>query len=152
MIAARIARASIAADPALNFTLFSPNTSAAILAIAPEALAGELAASRKQFDQAIAHLERAVRLEDGLVYTEPAEWHFPPRQALGAVLLKAGRHREAETVYWEDLKRNPGNGWSLHGLALAQRGQGREAEAAATEERFKKAWAKADVELAASRF
>jgi tetratricopeptide (TPR) repeat protein len=142
----------IAADPALDFTLFSPNTAAAIFAIAPEVLAGELTASRKQFDQAIAHLERAVRLEDGLVYTEPAEWHFPPRQALGAVLLKAGRHREAETVYWEDLKRNPGNGWSLYGLALAQRGQGREADAAATEERFKKAWAKADVELAASRF
>ena len=44
-------------------------------------------------DAAIAHFERAVRLEDGLVYTEPAEWHYPPRHALGAALLAAGRPR-----------------------------------------------------------
>jgi tetratricopeptide (TPR) repeat protein len=142
----------IASDPALNFTLLSPNTGAAIFAIAPEVLAGELAARRKEYDEAVAHLERAVRLEDGLVYTEPAEWHYPVRQLLGAVLLEAGRPREAETVYWEDLKRNQGNGWSLFGVAQARRAQGLEAEAAAVQERFQKAWAKADVKLAASRF
>ena len=75
----------------------------AVLAIAPEVLAGEIAARPSEFDAAVAHLERAVRLEDGLVYTEPAEWHYPPRHALGAVLLAAGRPAEAETVYWEDL-------------------------------------------------
>ena len=31
-------------------------------------------------------------------------------QVLGAVLLQAGRTGEAETVYWEDLRRNPENG------------------------------------------
>lgn len=142
----------IAADPSLNYSLFSPNTAAAILAIAPEALAGDLAARRKEYDRAIAHLERAVRLEDGLVYTEPTEWHYPPRQVLGAVLLEAGRPKEAETVYWEDLKRNPENGWSLFGLAQALKAQGREGEVAGIEERFRKAWARADVTLAASRF
>ena len=107
----------VARDNPLDYPLFSPNTAATILAIGPEVLAGELAAAaRKDFDAAIGHLERAVRLEDGLVYTEPAEWHYPPRHALGAVLLQAGRAREAETVYWEDLKRNPENGWALFGL------------------------------------
>ena len=48
---------------------------------------------------AAAHFERAVRLEDGLIYTEPSEWHYPPRHALGAALLEAGRAAEAETVY-----------------------------------------------------
>jgi tetratricopeptide (TPR) repeat protein len=142
----------IAADPALNFNLFSPNTAAAIFAIAPEVLAGELAARRKEYDRAIAHLERAVRLEDGLVYTEPAEWHYPVRQLLGDVLLQAGRAREAETVYWSDLVRNPENGWSLFGLARALRAQKRDEEAAAVEKRFDKAWARADVKLTASRF
>ena len=56
-----------------------------------------------------------------LVYTEPSEWHYPPRQALGAVLLDAGRAEEAETVYWEDLRRNRENGWALFGLAQALR-------------------------------
>ena len=142
----------IAADPALSFTLFSPNTAAAVLAIAPEALAGEIAARKKDHGTAIAHLERAVRLEDGLVYTEPAEWHYPPRQALAAVLLEAGRPAEAETVYWEDLRRNPENGWSLHGLKQALDAQKRDADAALVEVRRAKAWTRADVVLQASRF
>jgi len=143
----------IAADPALNYTLFSPNMAAAILSAAPEVLAGELAARRQDYDAAVAHIERAVRLEDGLVYTEPSEWHYPPRQALGAVLLAAGRANEAETVYWEDLRRNPENGWSLFGLAQALRAQpGRVNEAAAAQARFDKAWTRADVTLTGSRF
>ena len=79
------------AHPALDAPNFSPNTGRAILGIAPEVLAGEIAAAEGEFDKAIAHLERAVRLEDALVYTEPSEWAFPPRHSLGAVLLEAGR-------------------------------------------------------------
>jgi tetratricopeptide (TPR) repeat protein len=142
----------IAEDRALEYTLFSPNTAAAILSVAPEVLAGELLARRKDYDPAVAHLERAVRLETGLVYTEPSETHYPPRQALAAVLLAAGRVREAETVYWEDLSRNPDNGWSLFGLAQALRAEGRTEDAAAAQARFEKAWARADVKLTASRF
>ncbi|MET0552913.1 MAG: hypothetical protein ABW221_07745 [Vicinamibacteria bacterium] len=143
---------TIAADPSLSFTLFSPNTAAAVLAIGPEALAGEVAARKQDWPAAIAHLERAVRLEDGLVYTEPAEWHYPPRQALAAVLLQAGRAGEAETVYWEDLRRNPENGWSLFGLKQALEAQKKEADAALVEARRARAWARADVPLKASRF
>jgi tetratricopeptide (TPR) repeat protein len=142
----------IAADPGLNFTLFSPNTAASIFAIAPEVLAGELMARRKDYDGAIAHLERGVRLEDSLVYTEPAEWHYPVRHALAAVLLEAGRPREAETVYWDDLRRYPENGWSLLGLAQALRAQKRDADAALIEARQAKAWAHADVKPASSRY
>jgi tetratricopeptide (TPR) repeat protein len=141
----------IAADPTLDYTLFSPNTAAAILAIAPEMLGGELAAARKDYDRAILRLDRAVRLEDGLVYTEPSEWDFPPRHSLGAVLLEAGRPAEAETVYWEDLRRHPENGWALFGLAQALRAQDKQDEAAVVGRRFEKAWERADVELTASR-
>ncbi len=112
-------------SPDLDAPLFSPNTMRAVLAIAPEVLAGEIAAARRDYAAAVAHLERAVRLDDGLVYTEPAEWHYPPRHALGAVLLEAGRPAEAETVYWEDLRRNPENGWALTGLLQALKTLGR---------------------------
>jgi tetratricopeptide (TPR) repeat protein len=115
-------------------------------------LAGEIAAARGDFDLAIAQLDRAVRLDDSLVYTEPSEFHFPPRLALGALLLQAGRAAEAETVYWEDLRRNRENGWALFGLLQALRAQNKLAEAALTEARFKAAWARADVTLASSRF
>src|SRR5947207_2002601 len=140
------------ADKSLDQPLFSPNTGRAVLTIAQEVLAGNIAAAKKNDDEAVAHLERAVRLEDALVYTEPAEFHYPPRHALGAVLLAAGRPAEAETVYWEDLRRNKENGWALYGLMQALKAQGKNDDAALVEARFKKAWAKADVTLTASRF
>jgi tetratricopeptide (TPR) repeat protein len=139
-------------DKSLQSPLFSPNIGAAVLAVAPEMLAGEIAAARKQYDQAIAHLERAVRLEDGLVYTEPSETIYPPRHALGAVLLEAGRAAEAETIYWEDLKRFPDNGWSLFGVVQALKAQGKNEQAAVVQARLDKAWARADVKIAGSRF
>jgi tetratricopeptide (TPR) repeat protein len=132
-------------QPSLDSPLFSPNTGRAVLSIAPEVLAGEIAMGRKQFDAAIAHFDRAIRLEDALVYTEPSEWHYPPRQALGRALLLAGRFAEAETVFWEDLKRNPENGWSLRGVHEALRAQNKTEQAAIVEARWKKAWARADV-------
>ena len=142
---------AVMSDQALDQTLFSPNTMRAVLAIAPEVLAGEIAAARKQYQIAIAHLDRAVRLEDGLVYTEPAEWHYPPRHALGAVLLEAGRAPEAETVYWEDLRRNPGNGFALRGLLQALRAQDRAEDAGLVEQRLAAAWGRSDAQLASSR-
>lgn len=139
-------------DPSLDSALFSKNTARTVLRIAPEVLAGEIAAARGQFDAAIAHLDRAVRFEDALVYTEPSEWHYPPRLALGAILLESGRPDEAETVYWADLQKNRDNGWALYGLLQALQAQEKKHEAAIVEERFKKAWADADVQLSSSRF
>ena len=139
-------------DKSLDQPLFSPNTARAILTIADEVLTGEIDSAYKKHDSAIAHLERAVRLEDALVYTEPAEFHYPPRLSLGAILLAAGRPAEAETVYWEDLRRNKENGWALYGLMQALKAQGKNDDAALVDARFKKAWAHADVTLNASRF
>jgi len=138
-------------DPSLKEPLFSPNTAGSVYALAPEVLAGEIARARKQYDTAIAHLSRAVRLEDGLVYTEPAEWHYPPRHALGAALLEAGRAAEAETVYWEDLKRNPDNGWALFGVLQALRAQQKNDQATVVAARLKAAWARADAQIESSR-
>ena len=132
-------------DKGLEGPLFSPNTAAAVFAIAPEVLAGEIALARQEHGAAISHFERAVRLEDGLVYTEPAEWHYPPRQALARALLAAGRPAEAETVLWEDLRRNPENGWALRDLVKVLRAQKKDEQASVVEARFKKAWARSDV-------
>jgi tetratricopeptide (TPR) repeat protein len=124
----------------------------ALLQIATDTLAGEIAARRGQTDEAVKELHEAVRLQDALPYTEPPPWYFPTRQALGAVLLEAGRPAEAEVVYRDDLERNPENGWSLFGLAQALRTRKADAEAADIDARFKKAWSRADVTLTASRF
>ena len=100
----------------------------------------------------MASLERAVREQDGLVYMEPPPWYFPTRQALGAVLLDAGRAEEAEAVYRKDLEQYPANGWSLFGLARSLEAQGRSADAQWAETGHRNAFARADVELSASRF
>jgi tetratricopeptide (TPR) repeat protein len=139
-------------DKGLDQPLFSPNTGRAILSIGPAALAGEIAAARGDYAAAIARLEEAVRLDDALVYTEPAEWHSPPRLALGAILLEAGRPDQAETVYWEDLRRNRDSGWALVGLHQALQAQRKEDQAAIVKARLDTAWARADLALTASRF
>ena len=123
----------------------------ALVKIASLVLASDLAARRGQTDAAVARLKEAVALEDGLRYDEPPPWYHPVRQRLGSVLLSAGRVNEAEAAFREDLKRNPQNGWSLYGLAQSLKARNASAEAAAVEQQFKKAWARADVELDASR-
>jgi tetratricopeptide (TPR) repeat protein len=129
------------ADPAITGqTTFSANSGLAILRIAPEVVAGEIAAKRGDVDRAILHLDRAVRFDDALVYQEPHDWHAPARQNLAGVLLAAGRADEAETVLWEDLKRNPEHGWTLALLAKALRAQDKTAEAALIDARFAKSW------------
>lgn len=138
-------------DPSLDAPLFSPNSGRAVLSPGPEMLAGEIAAARGQVDRAIAHLEKAVRLEDALVYTEPAEFYAPPRLTLGAILLESGRAAEAETVYWDDLRRNRNSGWALAGLVRALRAQGKDDEAAIVDARLRSVWQRADVRLTSSR-
>ncbi|HSR66956.1 MAG TPA: hypothetical protein VLU25_03355 [Acidobacteriota bacterium] len=139
-------------DPGMDDQHAQSNPGELVLQVARHVLAGEILASKGRYDEAVAELSTAVRYEDGMTYTEPADWDFPARLNLGAVLLEAGRDFEAEVVYWEDLKRNPENGWALFGLHQALMRQGKEDQAALVKERFEKAWANADIELAASRF
>jgi tetratricopeptide (TPR) repeat protein len=122
------------------------------ISIAVHALMGEIATRSGDMASGINHFREALKIEDTGLYFEPPKWYYPVRQSLGAALLKAGRHAEAEAVYLEDLKRFPENGWSLHGLVAALKAQGKSAEATAAERRFTKAWEGADVKLVASRF
>lgn len=128
------------------------NKAADLLQIARQVLAGEIAAGAEDYDRAVAHLEKAVALEDGLTYQEPADWHPSVRQNLGAVLLEAGHAADAEEVYRRDLAYVPENGWSLFGLAQALRAQGKDEAASRVDDRFEKAWREADVRLTSSRF
>jgi tetratricopeptide (TPR) repeat protein len=118
--------------------------------IAERFVAAELARAAKDYDAAIAALNAAVTIEDTLPYDEPPAWHWPSRQALGAVLLAAGKPVEAEKAYREELARNPENGWSLYGLAEALKAQGRKADAQEVSDRFARAWANADIDLSKS--
>jgi len=142
--------ADAARDPVLSPLRLEFNTSGATLAIAAKVLAGHIALATGDSRRAIDALREAVRLEDGLVYGEPPEWTVPVRQELGVVLLGAGRAKEAEQAFREDLDRFPENGWSLHGLARALRAQKRPTDAGAVMKRFQDIWSGADMQLSAS--
>ena len=123
-----------------------------LLKIAERLLAGQIAVQRRRHDEAIKTLREAAKMEDSLQGAEPPHWSLPVRHYLGPVLLLAGHPTEAEREYRTDLKWNPENGWGLFGLMQSLKAQRREAEAAEISGRFEKAWAHADVTLAASRF
>ena len=123
-----------------------------VLEIAVHALTAEIAERRGKLDVAAMHYRVAMKLEDGLQYIDPPLWHYPIRHSLGKTLLKAGKAAEAEAIYREDLKRFPGNGWSLYGLAASLRSRGAIKKAEQVELELQKAWAGADVALTASRF
>lgn len=144
---------TLAADPSLQeLKIFDLNSLGLIAGIPAHVLAGEIAAKSKNYREAVKQLEEAVRQEDGLLYSEPPDWPNPPRQNLGAILLEAGRAADAERVYREDLNRHRDNGWSLFGLAKSLDAQGKKKEAEEVRGRLQRAWARADVQLAASRF
>jgi len=145
--------AKLAADPIMDTLLVWDRYPLSHGArVAERTVAAELALASGDKDAAIAALEEGVRHEDKIPYDEPPGWHAPVRQTLGAVLLAAGRPAAAETVYREELRRNPANGWSLKGLTLALEAQHKTDEAARVRKEFEAAWQHADVQLVASRF
>jgi tetratricopeptide (TPR) repeat protein len=143
--------ATIAAHPDMERAhVWQLNSLASILHVAERQFAGELAAARGQYADAIEALRAAVAQQDQFEYDEPEAWYMPARQALGAVLLAAGQPNEAQAVYEEDLRRHPENGWSLFGLVQALDAQRRPAQEARA--RLQAAWRHADVRLTSSRF
>jgi tetratricopeptide (TPR) repeat protein len=121
-----------------------------LLGVLTGILQGEIARDAKDLPGAIAAFERAVVADDALDYDEPEPLPFPARHWLGAALLEAGRHADAERVYREDLKDHPHNGWSLLGLQQALKAQGKVTTEADAD--LAASWVRSDTWIRASRF
>lgn len=139
-------------DPQMETILTGFDNSATIAKLAYEVVAGELAREKNDLDAAISHLEKAVELEDNLIYNEPSAWYIPPRQNLGAVLIQAKQYKKAEKIYKEDLDDLRQNGWSLMGLYQSLLAQGKSEEAEKIKQEYKIAWKDADIEISSSVF
>lgn len=138
-------------DPELDNVIANyTNPTSNIAKVAHEVVSGEVAAAEGNLSKAIEHLEKAVELEDQLIYSEPAPWHIPSRQTLGAILIKAEKYGEAEKIYKEDLEQLRQNGWSLMGLYQSLKAQNKMDEANKIKEEFDKAWEHADFEIESS--
>ena len=148
------AAGSAKSDAALkSLYISSVNAGSSIADIAYEVAAGELRTRQKRADEAAKHFAAAAAMEDKLTYMEPPDWPVPVRQLQGAALLALGRTADAEKAFREDLKRFPGNGWSLSGLRESRIKQGRErdGETITLQTQFQQAWSRADVKLDAGR-
>lgn len=121
-----------------------------VCAIASKVLEAELYIKEGRYNEAIALLKEAIRIEDNLNYNEPPDWFFSVRHILGNVLLTTGDNTEAEKIYREDLSYWPKNGFALNGLFESLHGQGKLTEAEEVKILFKEAWKYADTELKAS--
>jgi tetratricopeptide (TPR) repeat protein len=129
----------------------SNNSCEALLAVAIPMVEGEILIAEGKINSGIEQLCAAIQKEDILKYDEPPGWLIPVRHSLGAVLMKRQRFAEAEQVYRDDLARLPENGWSLLGLAESLRKQKKNAdEVAQVQAKFKKVWAKADLNITTS--
>jgi tetratricopeptide (TPR) repeat protein len=128
------------------------HTAASLLGITGGILRAELLRRDGRLAEAIPVLEAAIVLEDGLRYDEPEPLPFSARHWLGALFLEMKRPADAERVYRAELVAHPNNGWSLYGLEQALVAQGKTADAAKVRDDFRKAWARSDVMIRASRF
>jgi hypothetical protein len=137
--AADTAKAEFRSHPAKHF-----------LGVLVGVLEGEIARDSKDLAGAVVAFERAVVADDALDYDEPEPLPFAARHWLGAALLEAGRHADAERVYREDLKDHPHNGWSLLGLQQALKAQGKATTEADAD--LAASWARSDTWIRASRF
>lgn len=156
---AEVARfdAALAAIPETRM-LFQ-NKARDVLAVAAEMMRGEVAYKAGDIETGLAHLRRAVELDDGLMYEEPWSWPQPARHALGALLMQAGQVEEAEAVYRADLgldptlpraQQHPGNIWSLHGLHECLSRRGEAVERLHVAQQLARAQARAEVPVQAS--
>ena len=112
--------------------------------IAENILSASILFHEKKYTDAIELMNKAIRMEDSLIYIEPKDWMIPARQFLGAHLMKLKRYTEAEDIYRRDLEWNPGNGWSLLGLCQSLEAQGKIKEADSYRADYLKSFSAAD--------
>ncbi|MEI9943183.1 MAG: hypothetical protein WDN26_03100 [Chitinophagaceae bacterium] len=134
----------------IPFTPFAPAIDGAV--IAENLLAGTIALKEKNYNQSIAAFLKAVTTEENMVYNEPRDWMLNPGHYLGNAYLQAGKWKEAEATFLKDLANNNGNGWALYGLYQSLSAQKKKTDAAKTLALFKKAFAKADVQITSPVF
>ncbi len=123
--------------------LGKPDTINGMVAIATDLVTAAIANAHGDHAGEVTALERAVKAQDALQYTEPPYWFYPVRQSLGAAYLRAKRPSDAQRVFEEDLAYFKNNGWSLWGLSEAVAAQGK--DATATRQALQVAWQYADV-------
>lgn len=118
-----------------------------VFAVAINVLDARIAMADKDLDSAAKFLATAADLNDKLIYDEPPVWWLPPRETLGAVLLKKGDAKAAEKVFREELDKTPRSGRALFGLIESLKAQKNDYNATLIQPQLDQAWRDADTKL-----
>ena len=123
------------------------NPAPSVLEVAQLVAAGRVAEAKKNFAGAIGAFTQAVTKQDLLAYDEPPDFHYPVRESLGGLWMRANEAGEAEAVFRKDLAKNRRNGRSLYGLWQSLLMQKKTTEAELVRLQYEAAWKHADVQL-----
>ncbi|MFI0434531.1 MAG: hypothetical protein ACH350_02230 [Parachlamydiaceae bacterium] len=118
-----------------------------ILDIAHYAIEAKIADIQGNSDLAIASLHRAIEIQDSLRDSEPPNWFYSTRIALGSLLLKLKKAPEAESVFRQELKRYPLSGRALFGLRESLKAQSKVSSTYWVNQAFQKAWQYSSISL-----
>lgn len=141
----------VADETLKEVTIWDINNVHTLLQIGSKVLNAEILAKEKKYNQSITLLKEAIEIEDDLQYQEPTDWLLPVRHHLGAVLLEAGKPKDAIEVYKDDLLKLPRNGWALQGLENAYDTLDLKDLAAFVRSRIDEAFSEADLAIDGSR-
>jgi tetratricopeptide (TPR) repeat protein len=117
------------------------------LDVAAMELRGSVLLAQGQAEQSGAMFAKATEAERDLGYREPPFYIRPVEEARGDALLRARRYDEAKQAYEAALKQRPESGFALYGVAQADAGARRTAEATKDYAHLLNAWANADADL-----
>jgi tetratricopeptide (TPR) repeat protein len=117
-----------------------------VMDLAKAELAARIAEAQGDRTAAIERWKSAAAAQDAIPYDEPPPWYYNVRESLGGLLLRAGRHAEAEAVFRENLRLNPRSPRSLFGLLEAVKAQ-KKAGAEWLQPQLDSAWKHAEVKL-----
>ena len=127
---------------------YNPHRAMNYTIIFPEQLAAARAAHIDQnWTEAIRHLRNVVHADDVNEYLEPPRVWYPPRECLGALLLKVGNATAALKMFENDLETFVDSGWSLYGAAAAAKILGMKGEWKIFQKKGDIAWNQSDVEF-----
>jgi tetratricopeptide (TPR) repeat protein len=123
------------------------NKATDVFAVAQNMLDARIALARNEPEAAIKLLQTAAELDDRLIYDEPPAWWLPPRETLGAVLLKKGDAKGAEKVFRDELEKCPRSGRALFGLIESLKAQKNNYAATLVQDELNRSWKNADTKL-----
>lgn len=136
--------------PEIKVIIRAGQPSDKLLEIANHLAMGQIELANMNLAASIMHFKMAVETQDALPYREPEFWYYPTRQSLGHALLLNKDFEEAVSVFNQDLKDYPRNGWSYYGLYKAYKALNKAELSNEALAKHVEIWQMSDIELKSS--